>query len=183
MHLFSSSVALRKLGWGQWNLSDTSVSSNRTYISVKRTLIELVPAFLYSLYFTLYKTDISLRRTLEVSKRVNCITNQQFMNHEIAKTDCNWGQQLNDEVQSAASKTDTYRTNTKWISVRHIQSQIKGVKKGRELWLRVQFTDTRWRPKSRLFKDCLSRMTSWANFSWGSWEAKIDLWGQAEHLD
>ena len=64
VHLFSSSVALRKLGWGQWNLSDTSVSSNRTYTSVKRTLIELVPAFLYSLYFTLYKTDISLTRTL-----------------------------------------------------------------------------------------------------------------------
>ena len=66
VHLFSSSVALRKLGWGQWNLSDTSVSSNRTYTSVKRTLIELVPAFLYSLYFTLYKTDISLTRTLSV---------------------------------------------------------------------------------------------------------------------
>lgn len=63
-HLFSSSVALRKLGWGQWNLSDTSVSSNRTYALVKRTLTELVPAFLYSLYFTLYKTDISLTWTL-----------------------------------------------------------------------------------------------------------------------
>ena len=89
VYLFFSSVALRKLGWGQWNLSDTSVSSNRTYISVKRTLTELVPAFLYSLYFPFYKTDISLRRTLEVSKRVNCIANQQFMNHKIAKIDCN----------------------------------------------------------------------------------------------
>ena len=86
VYLFFSSVALRKLGWGQWNLS---VSSNRTYISVKRTLTELVPAFLYSLYFPFYKTDISLRRTLEVSKRVNCIANQQFMNHKIAKIDCN----------------------------------------------------------------------------------------------
>ena len=34
-----------------------------TDVSVKRTL-ELVPAFLYSLYLTLYKTDTSLNRTL-----------------------------------------------------------------------------------------------------------------------
>ena len=36
----------------------------KTDTSVKRTPIELVPAFAYSLYLTLHKTDISTRRTL-----------------------------------------------------------------------------------------------------------------------
>ena len=40
-----------------------TVDSLLTDTSLKRTL-ELVPAFLYSLYLTLYKTDISLRWTL-----------------------------------------------------------------------------------------------------------------------
>ena len=31
--------------------------------------LELVPAFLYSLYLTLYKTDTSLRRTLSASPK------------------------------------------------------------------------------------------------------------------
>ena len=40
-------------------LTDTSI--RRT--PLKNGHLELVPAFLYSLYLTLYKTDISLRRT------------------------------------------------------------------------------------------------------------------------
>ena len=46
-----------------------TVDSLLTDTSIRRTpllngLLELVPSFLYSLYLTLYKTDTSLRQTL-----------------------------------------------------------------------------------------------------------------------
>ena len=46
-------------------LMDTSI--RRT--PLQNGHLELVPAFLYSLYLTLYKTDTSLRRTLKVGSK------------------------------------------------------------------------------------------------------------------
>ena len=50
------------------NNNNNTVDSLLTDTSIRRTplyngQLELVPAFLYSLYLTLYKTNISLRRT------------------------------------------------------------------------------------------------------------------------
>ena len=51
-----------------------TVDSLLTDTSIRRTPLynghlELVPAFLYSLYLTLYKTDTSLRRTLSAGPK------------------------------------------------------------------------------------------------------------------
>ena len=71
------------MGKKQQNLHRGTVDSLLTDTAIRQTPLqnghlELVPAFLYSLYLTLYKTDSSLRRTLapEVSDvtRVDCIT-------------------------------------------------------------------------------------------------------------
>ena len=52
------SLPRRQTGLGQWQFS---------------TPTELAPAFLHSPYLTLYKTDISLRRTLSVGPKVSVL--------------------------------------------------------------------------------------------------------------
>ena len=51
----------------------TTVDSFLMVTSVKNGHLELVPAFLYSLYLTLYKMDNFLRRTLSAGPKGVCL--------------------------------------------------------------------------------------------------------------
>ena len=67
-HLFSRAL-IRNFLWWYYHRSLITVDSLLTDTSIRRTPLwnghlKLVPAFLYSFYLTLYKTDTSLRRTL-----------------------------------------------------------------------------------------------------------------------